>query len=628
MRNVNLKRSILSFLLCAVLPGAVLTGCAAKTADPLQNTKKLATEGHVSLYQNGAFQVPNTSISLIPAGPSTREFVGELMGMRAGQSFKTSLEHAAQSVYVVAEGTKLTYSLAKDISTASNTGADAIQQYSHDNKTLLVYRSSELGKNIVGKSWDLSQSTWKSGGAIDAAISGNSASLGNAVGRKGMEQGTALAQGSIIAAKDISSASAGRSASTLAFARESFVKGYVTVPAKLQQRLGDMGDNLRDARLVDIVKEENEKRKGRSNRTVNLISNTVRNYPSNVSDSFSKAGKELSGSYNTTGLSFAVLKSLRWVLQGILWDATIEPAVTLTSASVGYIGVNFLAFPSMVVVREGVATTKLAVEATWNTARMGYDLVAPTGTAAVASVFSLLDFAGSNLVAGGTAVAGSAAGLSEAGLSQAAEVIVKGGGLAAGKSVHYIGVPLASAGIALGGGTIGAAVGAAGMASAGVVYVAGEAGHAATHVLGNAVAGTTLVGGTAASAAGGAAYGVYELSKAVVVPAGYELGGGLVLSYGTLSHLAAHSILAVGDCSYMVLSLEGPRWVLYAVQGKLGGGEELPTGAVVDLKRMQESGEVIYYLPVPEEEMKNVVTSVYDELPEMKAEVKPTDTSL
>ena len=622
MRNVNHKCSVLSFLICAVLLGASLAGCAARTVDPLQNTKKLATEGHVSLYQNGAFQVPHTSISLIPAGPSTREFVGELMGMRASQSFSTSVEHAAQSVYIVSEGTKLTYSLAKDMSAASKSGADAIQHYAEDSKTLLVYRSSEVGKNIVGKSWDLSKATLQSGEKIDASISRNSASLGNTIGQKGMEQGTALARGSLEAAKDISSAGASRSASTLVFAKESFVKGYAAVPAKVQQRLTDMGDNLRDAKLGNIVTEENDTRQNRSNKAVNLISNTLKNYPSNVSGSFDKAGKELSSGYNTTGLSFAVLKSLRWVLQGILWDATIEPAVSLTSASVGYIGVNFLAFPSMVVVREGVATTKLAVEATWNTARMGYDLVAPTGTAAVASVFSLVDFTGSNLVAGGAVVAGSAAGYGEAGLSQAAEVMVKGGGLAAGKSVHYIGVPLASAGIALGGGTIGTAVGAAGMASGGVVYVAGETAHAATHVLGNVVAGTTLVGGTAASAVGGAAYGVYELSRAVVVPTGYELGGGMVLSYGTLSHLAAHSILAVSDCTYMVLSLEGPRWVLYAVQGKLGGGEDLPPGAIVDLKKMQESGEVIYYLPVPEDEMKGVVNSVYGELPEMKAEVK------
>ncbi len=622
MKNVNHKRSVLSFLICATLLGAVLTGCAARTADPLQNTKKLATEGHVSLYQNGTFQVPNTSISLIPPGPSTREFVGELMGLRASQSFTMSVEHAAQSVYVVSEGAKLTYRLAKDINAASNTGADAIQQYSRDNTTLLVYRSSALGKNIVGKSWDLSKATLRSGENIDASISRNSASLGTMIGDKGMKQGAALARSSVAVAQNISSASASRSASTLAFAKESFVRGYVMVPAKMKQRVGAMNESLTEAKLADIVIEENETRKGRSKKTVNLISNTVKNYPSSVSDSFGKAGRELSGSSSTTGLSFAVLKSLRWVLQGIFWDATIEPAVTLTTASVGYIGVNFLAFPSMVVVREGVATTKLAVEATWNTARMGYDLVAPTGTAAVASVFSLLDFTGSNLVAGGAAVAGSAAGYGEAGLSQVAEVMVKGGGLAVGKSVHYIGVPLASAGIALGGGTIGTAVGAAGMTSGGVVYVAGEAGHATTHVLGTVIAGTTLAAGTAASAAGGAAYGVYELSKAVVVPAGYELGGGLVLSYGTLSHLAAHSILAVGDCAYMVLSLEGPRWVLYAVQGKLGNGEELPTGAVVDLKKMQESGEVIYYLPVPEDEMRAVVNSVYEELPEMKAEVK------
>ncbi len=628
MRNVNHNRGVLSFLLGSVLMGAVLTGCATTKADPLANTRKLVNEGHVSLYQNGAFQVPNTSISLIPAGPSTREFVGELMGMRASQSFSTSVEHAAQSVYIVSEGTKLTYSLAKNISVSSNSGADAIQNYTHDAKTLLVYRSSEIGKNIIGKSWDLSKTTWKSGEKIDESISGRSQQMGSLIGDKGMEQGKALAQGAQSAAKDISSISASRSSSTLAYAKDSFIKGYVTVPAKLKKRAHDMGDSLADAKLTDIVNDENEKRKGRSKKTVNLISNTVRNYPSNVADSFDKAGKELNGSYSTTGLSFAVLKSLRWVLQGILWDATIEPAVSLTTASVGYIGVNFLAFPSMVVVREGVATTKLAVEATWNTARMGYDLVAPTGTAAVAGVLSLVDFTGSNLAAGGTAVAGSVAGYTEAGLSQAAEVIVKGGGFAAGKSVHYIGVPLTSAGIALGGGTIGTAVGAAGMASGGVVYVAGEAGHAATHVLGNIIAGTTLVGGTAASAAGGAAYGVYELSKAVVVPAGYELGGGIVLSYGTLSHLAAHSILAVSDCTYMVLSLEGPRWVLYAVQGKLGRGDDIPPGAIVDLKKMQESGEVIYYLPVPDDEMTKVVNSVYEELPEMKPEVKPVENSL
>jgi hypothetical protein len=152
--------------------------------------------------------------------------------------------------------------------------------------------------------------------------------------------------------------------------------------------------------------------------------------------------------------------------------------------------------------------------------------------------------------------------------------------------------------------------------------VTGEASSAATNVFGNVIAGTTLAAGTAVSAGGGAAYGVYQLSKAVVVPVGYELGSGMVLSYETLSQISAHIILGVSDFSYMVLSLEGPRWVLYAVKGNLGKGNDLPTGAILDLKKMQEQGEEIVNLPVSDEVMKKVVESVYDSLPETRADTE------
>ena len=65
----------------------------------------------------------------------------------------------------------------------------------------------------------------------------------------------------------------------------------------------------------------------------------------------------------------------------------------------------------------------------------------------------------------------------------------------------------------------------------------------------------------------------------------------------------------------MVLSLEGPRWVLYAIKGPTGSGADLPVGAVVDFKKMQESGEEIYYLPVSDGEMKKVVNSTYENVP-------------
>jgi hypothetical protein len=383
------------------------------------------------------------------------------------------------------------------------------------------------------------------------------------------------------------------------------------------------------------------------------MSETISDYGKNATSSFRKAGDEMTENYKTQGVSLSVLKSIRWVLQGILWDATIEPIAKTTGAFLGYVSVNMVAFPTMVVMREGVGTAQLAVQVTMDTAKTGYDIVAPTTIAAVAGVFGVADLAVSQSAAAATAVAGPLAGYAEKGASAVAGVTVmsggyvagktvevtgyvagktvegggyaagkavKGGGYVAGKTVQYIAVPLASAGIVVGGGTIGTAVGVTGAVTGGTVIVAGETGSVATNVFGNVIAGTTLVAGTAVSTGGGAAYGVYQLSKAIVVPAGYELGGGIVLSYETLSQLSAQSILVVSDCAYMVLSLEGPRWVLYAVKGKLGKGDDLPTGAVLDLKKMQQQGEEIVNLPLSDEDMKKVVESVYGSLPETRVD--------
>ena len=84
-----------------------------------------------------------------------------------------------------------------------------------------------------------------------------------------------------------------------------------------------------------------------------------------------------------------------------------------------------------------------------------------------------------------------------------------------------------------------------------------------------------------------------------------------------LSTRCAHHTGA-SDFSYLVLSLEGPRWVIYTVRGKLGKGEDLPPGTMLNLKSMQEAGEEIYNLPTSDAEMKSVVESVYGELPEVQ----------
>jgi hypothetical protein len=54
------------------------------------------------------------------------------------------------------------------------------------------------------------------------------------------------------------------------------------------------------------------------------------------------------------------------------------------------------------------------------------------------------------------------------------------------------------------------------------------------------------------------------------------------------------------------------------VKGKLGKGEDLVPGTMLDLKTMQQAGEEIHNLPVSNEEMKKVVESVYGELPEVQ----------
>ena len=707
MRNPERAAVTMVFLLAAL---QIAGGCATTKAadDPLKYTKKLVVEGHSTLYNNGAFEVPNTSIKLIPPAPDTMALVAELAGIRAQQSFELSIKKAADSVTIVAEGTRHTYELAKDVRAVGSEAADAIDRSMTENGTLIVYKSTDLGKTIVGRSWDAASHVYRSGagrsivrssrsggdqiiqggaaagdkiiaegvGSGDRIIAGGGAS-GDRIAAGGIEAGEKIAiggsaagdkivSGSLDLAKDLSTSSIDRSGRTFRYAGTSFVKGYAAVPANLKQRAAATGTNLRMLSPVAIVSSEDEWRKEWSQKTLVLLSETIGGYGQSATSSFRKVGEELGENYKTQGISLSVLKSLRWVLQGILWDATIEPFAKTTGAALGYLSVNLVAFPTMVVVREGIATTQLAVQVTVDTAKTGYDIVAPTAIAAVAGVLGVADIAVSQPAAATTAVVGPVTGYSEKGISAVAGVTVKGGGYAAGQmvkgagyvageavkgggyaagaaakgggfaageavkgggyiagqTVQYIGVPLASAGITVGGGTIGTALGVTGAVGGGTMVVTGKVGSAATNVFGNVIAGTTLAAGTAVSAGGGAAYGVYQLSKAVVVPAGYELGSGIVLSYETLSQISAHAILAVSDCAYMVLSLEGPRWVLYAVKGNLGEGEDLPAGAVLDLKKMQDQGEEIVNLPVSDEEMKKVVESVYGSLPETRAVAK------
>lgn len=613
--NVSRISRSVAVLLAAIMLGSCTT---TETADdPLKHTKKLVVEGHVSLYNNGAFRVPQTSIRLIPPGPSAWELAGSLMGLRARQAFLLALSKAKESVTILAEGTTLSFHVAQGIHGATDTLTDKIKNAARENSTLLASRSWQDTKGIVGKSWEFSKETADDINRLGIHVVEESGQRGDAVSQQMNEEGKRLVQQSLDQAHTLATGGTSRASDTMTFARERFVKGYAAVPSKAKAHVQAVGDDIRELNLPGILDEESDRRSRWSKKMTNLVGQTVSNYRDDVAHSFKEAKREISD-YQTSGINLATLRSLRWVLQGLFWDAAIEPVGKISAASVGYIGVNALAFPTMVVMREGKAMTEIAVEVVWNTSKSGYDLVAPSATAAVAALYGALDFTGSRLAAGTVASAGTLTGLSERAASTVVGITIKGTGYAAGKSVQYIGVPLAAAGVAVGGGTFGVVAGTAEAAAAGTMRVAGETGMATTYVMGNVIAGTTLVGGTAATVGAAAWQGYYQMAKAVVVPAGFQFAGGMVLSYGTMAHLGAHTILTASDFSYLVLSLEGPRWVIYAVKGKLGKGEDLPPGTMLDLKSMQEAGEEIYNLPASDEEMKTVVESVYGELPEVE----------
>jgi hypothetical protein len=317
---------------------------------------------------------------------------------------------------------------------------------------------------------------------------------------------------------------------------------------------------------------------------------------------------------NETG-SLAVIKSLGLALKTIVWNGAIKPVARVTVGSVGYVAVNSVVYPVMLVGSGTVHAAKVAVEVTYHSMAMGIDIVAPTLKAGLAVVVGTGQTLGGELIGDTVAVTG--AGL--AGLKHVASSTVAVGsgavGYASGKTVKYVGVPLAATGIVAGGSAVGVTLGGAEAVAGAVTLGAGEVAGATVKGGGAVVAGSTMVAGTAASTVAGVGLGVYELSKAVVVPTTYEIGSGIVLGYGSLSQLGAHSILAVSDFSYMVLSMEGPQWVLYAVKGDLTIDKPLKPGAVLDLDTMQQNGETIKRLPVSTQEMDAVIQNLEGDLP-------------
>lgn len=608
-------RADLRFLPGALLLIQLLGACATPSAttddDPLRNTRKLVAEGHASLYRNGAFAVPNTSLQLIPAGPDAVDLALELAGVRARQGFREAVSKAAESVEVVAWGGRVSYRAAQKLHERSDRLAQAITDASRPGGVVLIDRAIAAGGGIAGESFDAARFLYERRQIAGSAVRHYGGLAGEVVGEGGDALGQRVSRGALATGATLSANATRRAGEGFPRIGRDFVRAYARLPANAERRgkrLGDRLDTL-DPRLATRAAEG--PRALWSARFADLAGSTISGYGQRVGTSLGQAGNEIAR--HDDGVSLAALRALRWVLQALVWDGAVEPLAKVGTASLGYLVTNLVAYPTLVVAHEGQAVTRLAIEVTRDSASTAWNLVAPTGAAALAGVFQTLDFTAGQVAGGATAGGGYLAGQVMRGGARVIGVGLKGGSQVVGTGVEYLGVPLAAAGVAVTGGTVGTVVGGVGAAGGGTVLVGGEVAAAGSQVFGNLLAGGTLLGGSTVAAVGGATYGVYQLASAVVVPAGYEVGGGIVLSYGTTSQLAAQSLLAVADCAYLVLSLEGPRWVLYAVRGNTG--DDPPPGAVVDLKAMREAGEELLNLPIDDATMKALVDHTYDNLP-------------
>ena len=611
-----MKPRIIAFACCALL--ACTHDPERQSEDPLQNTKKLAAEGHATLYRNGAFQVPVTTIHLIPPGPGALELAAELAGMRALQSFQESIKHARESVDLAKAGVERSM----DAAAAVNRGAEAVAG-SARNVTRFGADAARgapaLGSTVIAVSVSRAGPAYAATAGAGERVTESTLQAGRDVSGATDRAASTLMSGTIAGAGALSGGSLDQSRRHASFAAEKFVKGYAAAPGKVGARAGAVADAGSLSRFADAFERSGESRTRMSGVFADVVVDSARNYGRDVGRSFGAASSEISQGARESGPTLAALKSLRWVLQGIFWDATIKPVTKMTAGTLGYVVVNAVAYPALITMNEGTVVANLAVQLTWNAAGSAYDVTAPSATAAVAGLFSAVELIGGQAAAGGALVAGSAASGGTYLAGRTAAAATTGAGYAAGKTVQYVAAPLSAAGIA-GGGSVLGVVATAGTALGGAAVVAGGvAAEGTVRAAGAATAATVGVGGSVVSVTAGTALGTYELAKAVVVPAGHEIGAGIVLSYGTLSQLGAQTVLAVSDASYMVLSLEGPRWVLYAVRGSVDKGENIPTGTVLDLSAMRQAGETFYAVPATEDEIKRVVDSVYGQLPEVKA---------
>ncbi|MCP5494508.1 MAG: hypothetical protein H7A23_08110 [Leptospiraceae bacterium] len=565
--------------------------------DPLKNTKALMKRGHVSLYNNGALQVKGTSIKFIPPFKDGEISFGRKNFWKrkefALSAFSSSVKKAAESVIVIKEGEKLSYKVSKKISDKSGDISSKI------NQSLTL-----PGKYIMYKSTANSIGIW-----------GNSFRHGVEEHSRVIEDSKKMKETLFAMAEDLEKQKTNRPGLSEKYKKEKeeimegfrennkeIVTGYVELGSNLKSTGSSFSQGIQDISMIENMKKSNQTREKGSESLAFDLKEVFFNYGAGTKAEFQNAKNEFKQVSSGTGLTLATLKSLVYITKGIFYDGAIKPFGQLTINSIGYVGLNTIVFPVAIVTDAGVASIRVVSEVVVAGAKGTIYVVAPSTKYALASVIGSAKYL-SNL---SKSKVHSGKGTIKKIINKTTSKTLYGAGFVTEKSGEYLIAPLSMAGVIAEDGLVGGGILLGGNTAGLALTAAGGGTSVLTYGSGKVAAGTAYTTGLAASAATGIGYGVYQLTKAVGIPSGVVLGSGVIMSYEMASQLSAQTILSVADFSYLVLSLEGGKWVVYAVKDTSQKAKYLLTGSVVDIDKVREKGGKVVKVPVEEDKIDKI----------------------
>ncbi|BDA80930.1 hypothetical protein LPTSP3_g38600 (plasmid) [Leptospira kobayashii] len=557
--------------------------------DPLKNSKKLIKEGHSSLFMQGALPVKGTSIKFIPPGEEAEIFI---LGRRVGfakEEFSKSWKRAAESVVIIKDGTKFSISLANDIDDKGNETIQLIQKELTQPGIYIMEESVAKSKGITGNSWQ------KGKQAHDDIIK-ESTTL-----RKEWDEWAdeILKEDSTPVEKnsDISKRMTGYK-NTFKGTFSSFVQGYVDIDDSFKSAWDESFTEVSGGGWKSAFSDVNEVRSKVSKQVKKAWTETVFSYGKDTKEGLRDASKDIESIADGEGFSFSLLKAFAKTTKALFYDGIIEPVGKIGVLSIGYIGINGVVYPATVAtVTAGTGVYFLAETFTIAGKGIVY-IVAPNLKLALGALLGSTEFVTyesyHSLKAGGQTSARL--------IKKSSGYSLKGAAIVTEKSGKYILAPASLMGVSASQALVGGGVAVGGVTAGGVVTTSSFAVQTATFATTKTAAIATGTTGTIASLGVGGSYGIYQVTKAVGVPTGVALGSGVVMSYEMTAQLSAHSILAVSDCSYLVLSMEGGKWIVYGVKDVTNKANGLLVGAVVDLDQAKKEGNVIVKVPLEKDE--------------------------